>query len=773
MPPAAGLLDSVRTLLLMIPRNCFRSVTVFALSVAPAWVVAQTAASAPEVADKEEKVHVLNPFEVKSDRDYGYRATNSGSVTGSGTAIKDTPFSVAVITSEFIEDKGSGDLRDIVRYISNMSSTTKDEHEIYGRGFLSNIKVDGGLENRGAFALETADRIEITKGPASILQGEASAGGVVNVISKKPKFNFSHRITAGVGSWDTTKLSLESTGPLLKDRLAYIVQYNKSDGDGWVRYTFKQEETFLAGLTWKILPRLDLTLSAQGTDRRVGNAAHLTTSHPAFYAADLEAIQLYDNRGLARPAASPRLNETVRAWLNRTAGFGANEPAERIIIADKMYPEGFRSNPQGPQQYRQLDSERQNAEANWVLTDWLSLRGTYYASRTKKENADFDTFRQVGGMRINTSAAQVFERQKRSFYQMDFSAKFGLLGTQHSLLFGHQYRDNSGASNNRRSATFVYNPLTSGELKIVDLIAANNPGPINYPNIDASFAYSRATYLVDVISALDERLHLMAGARHTHRFQGTIHEWKITPQYGAVYDIPGLKGLSIYASYSESFTPNLQRDGLGNVIAPRIEANQEAGFKLDFFDGKISGTASIFHLEQKNVNLRDFAAEAERGVSPLYIFAGKAQSEGAEADLVLTPYRNYQVVLGWSRLWEARTVAADDVRQVGVRLDGAPEDTFSIWNKYTFTSGRLKGAYVGLGFKHTGSIHVHPSWSVTIYSEPYWYADVLLGYRWNLSKKVSADASFKINNALDEEYLDGTFRTSVPINAMANVQLRF
>ena len=758
----------------MNPRNYLRSILVSTWVVFPCLALAQNTTSNPESLQDEEPI-ALNPFEVKSARDYGYRATNSGSVTGSGTAIKDTPFSVAVITSEFIKDKGSEDLRDIVRYISNMSSTTKDEHEIYGRGFMSNIKVDGGLENRGAFSLDTADRIEITKGPASILQGEASAGGVVNVISKKPKFRFGHRAAFGFGSWDATKLSLESTGPILKDRLAYIAQYNKYDGDGWVRHTFKQEETFLAGLTWRIMPNLELTVSAQGTDRRIGNPSHLTTSHPAFYAADLEALELYDNRGLARPASTPypRLNETVRAWLNRTAGFGANEPAEQIIIADEMYPEGFRSNPQGPQQYRQLESQRQNAEANWRIADWLSVRGSYYQSRTYKENADFDTFRQVGGLRINTSAAQVFERQRRSFYQLDFSAKFGLLGTKHSVLLGHQYRDNRGASNNRRSATINYNPRTSGELKIVDLIVANNPGPINYPNIDAGFAKSRATYLVDVISAFDERLHIMAGARHTHRFQGTIHEWKITPQYGAVYRIPGIEGLSIYASYSESFTPNLQRDGLGNVIAPRIEANQEAGFKLDLFDGKISGTASIFHLEQKNVNLRDFAAEAERGISPLYIFAGKAQSEGAEADIVFTPYRNYQFVLGWSRLWEARTVAADDARQVGVRLDGAPEDTFSFWNKYTFTSGFLKGAYVGLGLKYTGRIHVHPSWSVTIYSEPYWFADVLLGYRWALSKKIGAEVSLKINNALDEQYLDGTFRTSVPVNGMANLQLKF
>lgn len=734
----------------------------------------KTAAATDAKSDaKADKTVRLDAFEVKSERDYGYRATNSGSVTGSGTPIKDTPFSVNVITSEFIEDKGSEDLRDIVRYVSDMSSTNKDEHEIYGRGFLSNIKVDGGLENRGAFSLDTADRIEITKGPASILQGEASAGGVVNVITKRPKFRPDQDVAVSAGSWDAKKFSISSTGPIIDKRLAYLAQYTRSTSEGWVDYTFKRESTYLGALTWRPLDTLEFTVSAQDTHRRYGNAQHLTTSHPAFYAADLEAYQLYDSKGLARPSKYPKINETVRAWLNRTAGFGADEPAEQIIITSELYPHGLQANMQGPQQYRDLDSQRQNAEGRWHVNDWLDVRATYYNSRTYKENADYSTFRQVGGLRLNDRATQVFERQKRSFYEVDIAMRFNVLGTQHRLLLGHQFRDNSGESTNRRTGTISFNPATDADLNLMDLINAANPGPIDYPNIDASYARSRATYLVDVIGALEDHLHVMVGARHTQRLQGTIHEWKITPQYGAVYSIPNFEALSVYASYSESFTPNLARDGLGNLIPPKIEQNKEVGAKIDFLDGKVTGTMSLFNLQQNNVNLRDFAAEAELGIKPLYIFAGKAESEGAEADIVFTPMRNYQVVLAWSRLWEAETVTADDVRQEGVRLDGAPEYMFSIWNKYTFVSGALKGFYVGAGAKLTGPIHIHPSWSVTINSEPYWFADLLLGYHWRVAKNVDADVSARINNLLDEQYLDGTFRPSLPLNGTVNLKFSF
>ena len=736
----------------------------------------QSAQTAPQSAStstgNESQPVMLDAFEVKSDQDYGYRAANAGSVIGIGTPIRDTPFSVSVITSDFIEDKGASELNEIVRYVSGMSSTTKDEHEIYARGFLSVIKVDGGEENRGAFSLDSADRIEVTKGPASILQGRASAGGVVNIISKKPAFNQRTDLKLSYGSFDSKKLSVTSTGPIVPQKLAYLVNYSQTDQDGWAKYTYKDEWNYLIGLTWRPFENFEVTVSTKEVDRTTGNGQHVTTSHPAFLALDIEAVQMYDNNGLPRPSNYPRLNETIRSWLNRTSGYGPDEPAEQVVATPFMYPEGSRANIQGPQQFRHLESSRHMAEVRWHINDWLDFKGSYYSSDMFKNNADISTFRQVGGLRIRERSVMVFEQQERSFYQFDFAAQFGFWGLKHRFLLGHQYRDFSGASTNLRSGVIAHDPRIDGERYIVDEVAAENGGldPV-WPN--PGVGHERATYAVDVIEAFDERLHIMLGARHTHRFQGTVREHKITPQYGAVLKIPGYEDLSVYASYSESFTPNFQRDGFGNLIDPREEVNVEGGVKLEMFDGKLTGSASVFNLEQRNVALRDFAREAETGITPLYIFSGLARSEGAEADLVYTPNRNYQVLLSWSRLWEARTVEADDAKQVGVRLDGAPAYSYSLWNKYTFVSGPFKGAYIGGGVKRTGPIHVHPSWSVTIYSEPYWYVDLLVGYRWKAGSWGQADISLRVENLLDDEYLDGTFRYSEPIRGYLSFNFTF
>lgn len=755
-----------------IPELLRRSIAYLIAGITPVVFLDAQAVTEDDEKDAPRTV-VLDPFEVKSDRDYGYRATNSGSVTGLGVPIRDTPFSVAVVTSEFIDDKGADDLRQIVRYVSGMSSTTKDEHEIFSRGFQSVIKVDGGEENRGAFSLDSADRIEVTKGPASILQGRASAGGVVNVIGRKPAFSAQHDIRLTYGSWNHKKVVASTTGPLIADKLAYLVTYANTDAEGWVNHTFRDEWNYLAGLTWRPIPAMELTLSTKKVERRIGNPQHITMSHPDFFARDMEAVELYDNLGLARPASYPRINQTIRSWLNRTPGYGSTEPAEQMIVTPFLYPEGYRANIQGPQQFRYLESERHMAQMRWRITDWLDFKGQYYQSSMFKNNADISTFRAVGGMRLRERSVMVFERQNRSFYQFDFAARFSLLGTRHRFLIGHQFRDFEGASTNLRTRqVIVHNPRTDGTRYILDEIAADNGGltPV-WPNMGGG--KELATYAVDVIEAFDERLHVMVGGRHTHRFQGSVREYKITPQYGAILRIPGFEQLSVYASYSESFTPNFIRDGFGNLIDPREEANVEAGVKLEFFDGKLTGSASVFNLEQRNVAMRDFAEEAAQGITPIYILSGLARSEGAEMDLVYSPTRNYQALISWSRLWEARTVEAQDARQVGIRLQGAPEYTFSFWNKYTFVSGPLNRVYVGAGVRYTGPIRVHPSWSATIYSEPYAYVDLLVGYRWKPSQSTNAEISLRVENLLDEDYLDGTFRPSEPIRGYVTARLTF
>jgi outer membrane receptor for monomeric catechols len=129
-------------------------------------------------------------------------------------------------------------------------------------------------------------------------------------------------------------------------------------------------------------------------------------------------------------------------------------------------------------------------------------------------------------------------------------------------------------------------------------------------------------------------------------------------------------------------------------------------------------------------------------------------------------------VLGYSRIWEARTLVAQDVRQQNIRLNGAPEYTFTFWNKYTFLDGLLKGAYAGFGFRLVGDVHVHPSWAAPIYSKNIRTGDLLLGYPVKFGR-VTADVSLRVDNITDKFFYDQSFRPAAGRTFYLSTRLQF
>jgi iron complex outermembrane receptor protein len=727
--------------------------------------------SAPAAA--EETIR-LSPFSVESRKDYGYRATNSVTATGSGEPIVNTPISISVLTEDFIKDKNLTELRDAVRFVTGTSS---DYQQIFGRGFTSIIKLDG-LEvssgGTGDFMSYTAERVEVVKGAVSVLQGRASAGGVVNVLTRRPKFYRATDIVAGFGSFERKFGQFRSTGPLVDQKLAYAFNYTKLDTKGWVDRTTKEDDTIQFGLTYRPTDRLELFVNYEKTDRTGYPEQHLTFTHPDFLAAQLEAERLYDARGIARPAQFPQVNEATATWLTRR-GYPADTPTEVVNINELMYPRGYRANIQGTGAYEQRHRDQGFVEAQYRFSDNWNWRSVYYQYNLDYDFARRGTFRPVaniGGFAISDRAQMGLNGDERENMMHELVGRFSTWKLNHRTLAGYEYRKVATRSLTLNGpATDVTDPRSTADYPLVARVLGANPNGFNL-STPYSTSSERSYYVVDQMNAFDERLFVFAGARRTEAKQSGLVSTKTVPQFGALARVPGVKGLSIFGTYGESFRPNFIPDGYGRIVPPTLESNTEVGLKFDMFDGKISGSASTYEIDQTNVPLRDFAAEAATGVRPLYILAGEAKSAGAEFDLVLTPVRNYQAVLGYSRIWEARTLAAGDVRQVGVRLNGAPEYTAHIWNKYTFTQGPARGLYVGFGVRFIGEIHVHPSWSAPVYNEPFESYDALIGYRTKLGG-VETDFSLRADNLMDKFYYDQSFRPGSGRSLYFSTRLHF
>lgn len=160
--------------------------------------VAPAATTAP--AASEPGVVSLSPFEVSSDRDYGYLKTNSATATRIGMPIQKIPLSVSVVSDEFIKDAGMRDISDLLRYQASSAGDNRmgilqpatsftPSGGISLRAYPINARLRNGLLRYNNYTLDNVERVEIIKGPAAIFFGMAFPGGVINYITKKPQLH--------------------------------------------------------------------------------------------------------------------------------------------------------------------------------------------------------------------------------------------------------------------------------------------------------------------------------------------------------------------------------------------------------------------------------------------------------------------------------------------------------------------------------------------------------------------------------------------------------
>ncbi len=167
---------------------------------------------------------------------------SSGLATKSDMSLMETPAPVVIIDRELIESQGVDSLQDLVRNVSGLTQAGNN----YGigdnlviRGLDANYTYDGmyggaGLGNtfNPTRSLTNVESVEVLKGPATGLYGIGSAGGVINLIEKKPEFEEKHKVSAEIGQWDSYSLAFDSTNAITDD-LAYRVMAKTASSDGF------------------------------------------------------------------------------------------------------------------------------------------------------------------------------------------------------------------------------------------------------------------------------------------------------------------------------------------------------------------------------------------------------------------------------------------------------------------------------------------------------------------------------------------------------------
>jgi iron complex outermembrane receptor protein len=665
-------------------------------SLLPVALIAATATSvsaqspAPAASPGAETVQ-LSTFEVRSEKDRGYLATNSVSGTVFATPIRELPMSVSVATAEFLRDVGATNLQEAANFMPGVTSSPDSRFptRFIVRGFdnESSILRDGYI--RSGFAENyNVDRVEVIQGPASLLYGRNQPGGVLNTITVKPLLGTTHAITtATAGSWERVEGVLDVNTPFGQlDRAAIRVIAAQSDMNGWRDHTYLKKEYLDLQFLWRITPDLQFRAefekgyrkSNYGSQVFQGNAAQLNAPTPTV--ADPTAP------GGTRPL---RTGDRV--------GTGFNFP---INVEARNYPPGgTRFNAYNADGYALNDVDTLFFEFTWRISSAWSLNVGDVFSRNFSENIlNANNRWGDGGQWMPLEWIGSRNRNEQNQLKANLVGDLKLGPTTHQVVFGYQremtrLRQQTLATDLGRVAWFLFRDPQPR-------LGSANP---RWSAVTNGWSFNEGFYVADMVRALDGRLRLMAGGRRSTQHE-RFQQQKVsenTLQGGLSYDLA--PGITPYVSYSESFVPVNGFNADGSRFVPELGNGFDVGVKLATRDNRISGSIAYFEIEKENIRQNDLARTlAPENTSRQNFFnqGGLARSEGVQAEVIVSPMREMQVQIAYAYT-DAYTVKNATLPSLEGRPLGLVSPHYAtVVGRYSFSAGSLKGLTLGASIVH-------------------------------------------------------------------------
>lgn len=732
-------------------------VLLFALSLALPAAVGQEE-------DEESPVFELSPFEVRTDRQYGYRAGTSVSGTRIATEVRQLPFSLSVVTDELINDMKVTDLEDAVRYAPGVQDN-RDNLGNYGkfnvRGIQQTYSLRNGFRRYGPNDTSAAAQVELVKGPAGLLYGQVFPGGVVNVVTKKPLTIPNYEVEFRYGNYGSYRVSTDLGGPINADKtLNYRLISAYEDWESFVQFYGRRVKTLVPSVEWRPTDWLTLTVEVERYIREE------RSPHAGMIAINREELE--------------------QAIANPDDPFGvANGPFNPRVVRSQEFtglatylPRDFNTN--GPGTYSHYDSYSYNLYTDIKATDWLSFRSVVlYYDYNKEYYANFINNAMRSGVDFRSRANKSLSGNEVFQTQNDFSLQFQTGPIDHQILLGGEYyRDHfSAVSATERptdpdsSAQYVrlpnpYEITRDWALEfrfinpILDFSRSPRPEDLREPDTSGNRETDGyAFYFTDQMTLMDERLRLLGGARY-ERFETEDYvtgnkddEDEVTFQGGFLYNI--VPAIGIFGSYSESFYRNEFYGQFGDparsgeLIPPQRGDGIDFGIKFESPGGKWSGTLSFFDLSQTNIPV----TLSDESGNPVQKLAGERTSTGVEADFHIAPGPGWQIKVSY-----AYTDAEDALS--GQEFPNVPKHQGSVWTRYEFLEGPLEALFLGGGAVYMGdrpagndSNIFGQGWNFT--AESYVAVDFFVGKAFSFGEERELEVQFNVKNLTDEDYIRG------------------
>lgn len=596
---------------------------------------------------------------------------NVVSVSKLPASIFDIPQSIDIVDKQLIRNQQALRLSDVVKnvngvYLATTRGSTQESFSARGYSFSSNNMFKNGTRiNTGAMPeVSSLERVEVLKGSAAILYGNVAPGGILNMITKQPKFENGKEITMLIGSYDLYKPTIDIYGPF-NSKIAYRLNGSYETANSYRDVVHSKRYYINPSLLFNLGKRTNLLI--QGDYLR-----HKFT--PDF--------------GIGT------LNNTIIAPLSRSTYLGV--PWAYCIT----------------QQATSSATLTHQLNETWQLKftgDYQLYKRNYYSTERIQAAANGDWARPLN--RIKT---------KENYYtaQLDITGKLKTGAFQHTLLFGTDVE---------RYFTVNYNfnqPAIYDTINILDptKYTARTDVPEAFPIKNTETPVNRfGVYVQDLIS-LSRQLKFLAGIRwsYQHAEVATTNDLigdtsfyaaaaktdkAFSPRIGLVYQPLG--SLSFFASYANSFSVNSGTDVYGNALQPSLINQFELGIKNDFFKSLLSVNITAYRIV--NNNLAQMAPFLADGITPnnnsnIKELTGQTTSDGIEVDISGKPLKQLDIKAGYSYNYMRYTKTSGEKGSYieGERLVNNPAHTANATLFYNFDKSTLKGFKIGASVFYTG-----------------------------------------------------------------------
>jgi len=594
----------------------------------------------------------LATVDVTADKEKSFSLPLDASTsTGSrlGLANRDLPVSVSVVTQEVMQLRGFRTGVEAVEGAVGMTGGTQFG-SIPGfstRGFTANsvtVMRDGIRQNTASQSSRTIDafnldRIEILKGPSSLMAGEGAIGGAVNYLSKNPDRTHRGEVVASYGSFGSLRLGVGGGGPVITDKLFARADFSYTERDGYVDRAYERHTGFSGALGWEVSRAFKLTWFT----------TYLEDWNESYYGNPV----VYDAVDRYNPATGTFTRLVARAVT-----------ATDRLVNPRVESSARRTNYNILDNYATTENAFNRLRAEWTPNARWEIRNEAYVATQllKWRNLESNLWNPVTQLVDRSSFLHIYRDDLLTGNRLDVSYKGDVAGRSNRLLVGSFVERNDLI----RGGTPAGYATTLSSVSLLNPSVGTGPGDANRFQKNNHVVIDTAALYIENALDLTPRLKLIAGLRRDWISIDrtafvtptspvvTAFAKDYTPTTGrAGFVWSANEQVNLYASYSHAAEPVTQLVSLTatqNDFALQKGRQIEFGAKGTLQEGKVDFTLAVYDIEKNDILTSTLDPDSGLRISQQI---GAQVSQGTEFALAWSPTADWRIEGNVAWTWKA------------------------------------------------------------------------------------------------------------------------